>query len=619
MDNPKHLSMNNYERILKLCIQREHETAFVGLLECFHEMEKYQAIRFIDDLPGEFISRQMTVLATCILTLMGDPTFVLNRNGFSAFMSLKGHIRSVFQMSAFQNMQHVINLVSDYRDGQFHLADENAMRKFLICCTPDLLPPWINNLLQSVEEEERTLFWLTSLDARYVLSDEDEHSRDSMLALKDWFSKSYVKSNAEMQALTRVWMHCSYWDLDGKHEIKKTLNTMLKNTAGYYGVKDPVAPSLSGKIKPKLVVVTEIWLSGSAMHRCFSGVFLQLMDRFDVVLYCADGQSDAESESIFSEVCRYGNHGSLQAEVDALSGLEPDIIFYPSVGMLSTTVFLAQFRLAAIQVVGMGHPATTFSEAIDYVVFDEDYLPDPDVFSEKVLLLRKGTIPFTRPVNAALRQKIHDPEAEVVHVSVNCLYYKLTPRFLKICGRIQNTAEKRVQFHFLAGLTSFNSEHITRIVNSHVPGAKTYEYLEYKRYSEVIAGCDLQLTPFPFGNTNSLIDALMHSLPSVCMDGREFHSHLDTALARRVGVPEVLIASNEAEYLSSALKLINDLDFRLSQRDRIAKLDLDELFFFSDKSTEQGDLADLFEWIIANHADVSRSDKKVWRVEDRLP
>ena len=79
---------------------------------------------------------------------------------------------------------------------------------------------------------------------------------------------------------------------------------------------------------------------------------------------------------------------------------------------------------------------------------------------------------------------------------------------------------------------------------------------------QVIANCDLCLNPYPFGNCNGIVDVLLNGVVGVCMQGPHLFESIDQALYRRLGLPEWLIATDEASYIEAAVRLINDRDLR---------------------------------------------------------
>ena len=82
--------------------------------------------------------------------------------------------------------------------------------------------------------------------------------------------------------------------------------------------------------------------------------------------------------------------------------------------------------------------------------------------------------------------------------------------------------------------------------------------MPYEDYLARLRGCDLFLDPFPYGNTNGIVDTVSQGLPGVCMTGREVHERLDAALFRRLRLPEWLIAADAGQYERAAIGLIDD-------------------------------------------------------------
>ena len=91
--------------------------------------------------------------------------------------------------------------------------------------------------------------------------------------------------------------------------------------------------------------------------------------------------------------------------IEKVLELAPDAILYSSVGMCPTSLQLAQFRLAPIQMMIGGHPASSFSEEMDYFIISEEFVPAASCVSEKVIVADKGTlVTMERPEDCASRE-----------------------------------------------------------------------------------------------------------------------------------------------------------------------------------------------------------------------
>lgn len=77
-----------------------------------------------------------------------------------------------------------------------------------------------------------------------------------------------------------------------------------------------------------------------------------------------------------------------------------------------------------------------------------------------------------------------------------------------------------------------------------------------------ISACDLFANPFPFGNTNGIVDTVFLGLPGVCLTGDEVHSHIDEGLFRRMNFPEFCIAKTVEEYVEALVRLVSDGELR---------------------------------------------------------
>jgi predicted O-linked N-acetylglucosamine transferase (SPINDLY family) len=97
---------------------------------------------------------------------------------------------------------------------------------------------------------------------------------------------------------------------------------------------------------------------------------------------------------------------------------------------------------------------------------------------------------------------------------------------------------------------------------------------------KVIAGCDMFLNPFPFGNTNGIVDTVWAGLVGVCKTGREVHEHIDEGMFRRLGFPEWTIAGTTQDYKAAALRLIeNESERRDLARTLAGKKAIEKLIF----------------------------------------
>jgi hypothetical protein len=148
----------------------------------------------------------------------------------------------------------------------------------------------------------------------------------------------------------------------------------------------------------------------------------------------------------------------------------------------------------------------------------------------------------------------------VVKIVVAATFIKLNFGFIETCAEIASKASVPVQFHFLAGGARGIVFPQVRNMIRRFMGDKAiaYKHQSYDRYMAVIADCDMFLNPFPFGNTNGIVDTVWAGLMGVCKTGREVHEHIDEGMFRRLGFPEWTIAHTREDYVQAALRLIDN-------------------------------------------------------------
>ena len=109
--------------------------------------------------------------------------------------------------------------------------------------------------------------------------------------------------------------------------------------------------------------------------------------------------------------------------------------------------------------------------------------------------------------------------------------------------------------------------------------ATVYPHQPYEQYMQRIADCDLFLNPFPFGNTNGIVDTITAGLIGVCKTGREVHEHIDQGMFERLGLPSWLVAGTVDDYVKAAVRLIGDDDTRVSLARELANPQAVQKFF----------------------------------------
>jgi glycosyltransferase involved in cell wall biosynthesis len=137
-----------------------------------------------------------------------------------------------------------------------------------------------------------------------------------------------------------------------------------------------------------------------------------------------------------------------------------------------------------------------------------------------------------------------------------------------------------VEFHFMAGvIAGLPLQHMRRVVSQTVPGASVHGLHDYVAYLARVDQSDLFLSPFPFGNTNGIVDAFTLGVPGVCKTGPEVFEHIDGALFARAGMPAWTTANTVEAYIEAAVRMITRHEEREALRRQLIETRAVERFF----------------------------------------
>lgn len=365
-----------------------------------------------------------------------------------------------------------------------------------------------------------------------------------------------------------AWMRSSYATAAHRHDVKKVMNAAVR---AVYAARTPPAgcetrhPAIPRDGRPRLVVPTEwAFREGGAMYRCYASVLLDLRRRFQVIGMGLRDGSDESTARLFDHFVAFEETAStgkieVACVAAAIQSLSPAMVFYPSVGMLRLVVCLANMRLAPVQIMSVGHPATTHSDCIDYVVTERGFVGDPDLFSERLLLVPDGSMTFDAPAaTGSAARHLGPPDDGRVHVAVPAVAHKLSWLFIRTLKQVLRESPRPVVFHFFSGMQELHYHELRQVLAGELPGCVVYPWMEYQEYLDKVDRCHIHAASFPFGGTNSLIDSLRQGIPVVAMRGREVHECIDAEFLRRLGLEDVLVADTPEAYAAILVRLAAD-------------------------------------------------------------
>ncbi len=580
------------ERFEFLAYTHEREAAALELIKLLEGLDRrygeidIKAILYATNATDQ-TPHLLTRITSAISCLFSDPEFTLSPQGFDQIIAWQRWLSSLFAASPFGNADHILRALNTKGvDPELEFSAIGFV-KFCMLYTPDSEIPINLDALWSYDKRLAAALFLVLLSPRFLGTTAAHDKREALLAwLPDKLSEFERLDQLPSGILHDVYMHCSYADLPSKHDIKKAINPLIRNTLMREGVLDIVGTSKgkSKNSKPTMIVVLEYFSVNHSIYRTHSSTLLAARDKFHLIGMGVKAYVDDAGRAVFHEfVDLEGNAVDAVRQVRQVAlEKKADVMYMPSIGMFQLTMFLSNLRLAPLQIIALGHPATTHSPYIDYVVVEEDYVGDAACFSEKLLILPSDALPYVPSAAAApTQQPILREHANPVKIAVCATTMKLNPKFLWACAAITREAATPVEFHFLVGFAQgLVGIQVEQILKQYLgPFVKVYKHQPYPQYMEVIRNCDMFLNPFPFGNTNGIVDTVTAGLVGVCRTGREVHEHIDEGMFGRLGLPAWMVTDTTEAYVKAAVRLVDNEPERLALRkELIAKNSVQRLF-----------------------------------------
>jgi len=531
-----------------------------------------------------------TRLASALTCLLSDPGFRLSELGFAQLIGLQRWIGTLFAATPFGNADHVLATMDlGGTDGALQVRPSDLAR-FCLLYTPDSELQLDVDALWAHHPRHTAALLLALLSPRFLGTRAAHGKRETLLG---WLPRKLAELEF-LETLPRailhdVYMHCSYADRPDKHEIKRQINRLVRNETLLLGWTDPdLATAGTRRVdgKPVMVVVLEWFGAQHSVFRTHSASLRGLRRRFHVVGLGSEPHVDAAGRAVLDEfvALRGGFADMIETVRSTVARHAPSIVYYPSIGMFPLTIFLANMRLAPVQVTALGHGASSMSPFIDHFVVDEDFVGDPATFSERLILMPPHGMPHVpSDAHRAVRPRLGPEQPDVVRIAVAATPMKLNPVLMGACREIARRARTPVHFDFFCGLSNgLGAMQVRRFVAGWLDNATFHGTLAYADYMALLGTCDMFIDPFPYGNMNGIVDMAHLGLAGVCRVGPQVHEHIDAGMFHRLGLPGWLVADSTEAYVAAAVRLVDGHRERRALRLDLLERDAVQVFFQGD-------------------------------------
>jgi protein O-GlcNAc transferase len=259
----------------------------------------------------------------------------------------------------------------------------------------------------------------------------------------------------------------------------------------------------------------------------------------------------------------------------------PHVLIYPEVGMDRIATLLAAQRIAAVQCNSWGHPDTSGFPTLDYFLSSDLMEPadGQDHYSERLIRLPNLSVycePVEPPAHALRREDFGLRPAATVYWCGQSLY-KYLPQFDAVFPRIAHEVGD-CQFVFIryargATVTDLFRERLGCAFAALGLSADRHcmflPQLEERDFVAMGGLCDGFLDSIGWSGCNSTLESLAYDLPIVTIPGTLMRGRHSAAILGMMGVTET-IAETVDDYVSTAIRLAQDLSWRAAARRQIA-------------------------------------------------
>jgi predicted O-linked N-acetylglucosamine transferase (SPINDLY family) len=287
-------------------------------------------------------------------------------------------------------------------------------------------------------------------------------------------------------------------------------------------------------------------------------------NQFEIIVYHTSSHADEATQWAAAHVDRFvSGKRTITAWRDNLQHDQPDVIFYPEIGMDPVACALAAHRVAPLQVAGWGHPVTTGYPTLDWFLSGEllEAESAEQHYQEKLLRL-PGTGVCTAwpsfevepwdapaaPPDVVRFSLCHQPikfepadDVLLTHIAREagpCEFWLSTPRNLPWAGKL---LYQRLAAAFRsAGLVP---EQYLR----------TAPWLTTAQFAGFLDKMDVYLDCPAFSGYSTAWHAVHRGLPIITCEGPFLRQRLAAGLLRQIGITDGITTSKE-EYVARAVE-----------------------------------------------------------------
>jgi hypothetical protein len=487
-----------------------------------------------------------------LLALLSDPNCKISDKKFLDLIRFHETLQTLFSIFGLHTNDTVIHT---YLTAEKKLSETSQKKILLLLGLNTNLD--IIEILKKTERKYRLPALCAYLATNKIFESAIYHNKIKLIALSVELEHMSADLPSIMQCLM-PYFNCSYIDHPEKHILKIHVNHLIQRflrslDGEFKKMRKAISHSLEKheRTKPILFLLMEEFSKGHAMNRSWGRWMKSLQQDFSVCLLLHQSKFDPSFAEDFEKVLPYT---SLLDLVRISAEMKPDLIVFPSVGMNFFGVVASNMRLAPLQIMALGHPATSHSPMIDFVygpacmyhkdAFPNDrYIADSSPFPFRPILTRAELQDIEQQAHAS--KKKDDP----FHIAIIGSNLKVSAPFLDMLEEIEQQSHFPLHFSFFLGSLGLDSLYMQQRLEKRFQKVTFHGWQPYRDFLSSFAKADIVLNPFPFGHTNTIIDTLLMGKICIGMDGIEAASNTEKYILSLVGLEQEFIVSTKEAYI----------------------------------------------------------------------
>ncbi len=556
-------------------------------------------------------------VAQSVHELFVNPEVQINIPGYDALMAWQITLSNLFYLAESPTPDSAIESLLKQTNGI--VSSANVLKLCLLFSTETRLTAKLEPILQSNPELLlnvcMSLVWGCSGTAQSCTN------REWAYALIPSLFEKLEAPSFPTYKIHGFFMHSSYGFAANKHALKLYLNQQLhkKIAAAQLHITPPTQNSYSeqantciqksinvvGQTKKIILVNLEFLNTTHSVYRVLGKSLLALKQKYTLVGIAWPGYVHIDDD-FFDDLITLSATGDLycaQEIMDIAAAYQPVAVYFPALGMSPWAIYHSNMRLAPVQFAAIGHGASSFATEIDYFVIESDIAGDHSTYSEKVIALKPGAMPFYPPNDIHYpRRDNHWADDSVLNIVCSASSMKLNYKLLQICQSVDKKyadSTYQIVFHFFVAThgEGMSAQSYRKLIASYLPDATIHLSKSFQDYVNALSEMHISVSTFPYSGMNTVIDYAMLGIPGIRMQGPQVHEMIEAGMWRRMGMPEWTIVNDEQAYEAALCRLIEMPGLRQTLGQQLQHEERWKVFFDGDATL----FVDAVDAMIANH------------------